>query len=360
MRRLAAVALLAAVVACGSAHAASSAFDYCTPAGGALGPSTDAEHTVLLGDPPLPRGVRQTRLTVDGVSTPVTQAGPAHTSEAIVFVHGNPGSSRDFDGLVAAVAPFARAVAFDMPGFGHADKRFDGDYTTAGAVRFIGDMLGRLGIARVHLVLHDFGGLWALEWARAHPSRLASVTLFDTGVLTGYLGHPLAIVWNVPVAGELQMATTTRQSFDESIQSQNPRPLPQSFVDRMYDNYDRGTRCADLGYYRDWGTSGNSRWPAEAAVFSKLRLPALVIWGQQDPYIPSSQAENQRNAFPAAQVHVIPNAGHWPFVDEPSLTRSLVVSFLRRVVKAPARHRHVRHRRHPQRHRRRPRGEAAQ
>ena len=75
---------------------------YCTPGGGPLGAVTDAEHTVLLGDQPLPPGVRRSRETVDGVSTPVMQAGPASSDEAVVFVHGVPGSSRDFDAMVGA------------------------------------------------------------------------------------------------------------------------------------------------------------------------------------------------------------------------------------------------------------------
>jgi pimeloyl-ACP methyl ester carboxylesterase len=130
------------------------------------------------------------------------------------------------------------------------------------------------------------------------------------------------------------MTTTTRPSFETSIDAQNPRPLPPDFLDRMYDDYDRQTRCAVLGYYRDYGNSGQSRWEAQTAVFSKLDIPALVIWGQQDPYIPFTQAENQKNAFPRAEVHVLPRTGHWPFIDEPDTTRSLVTSFLRRVINA--------------------------
>jgi pimeloyl-ACP methyl ester carboxylesterase len=309
------------------------ALEYCAPGGGPLGAVTDAEHTVLLGDQPLPYGVRRSRETVDGVSTPVLQAGPATASEAVVFVHGNPGSSRDFDQLIAGVGDFARAIAFDMPGMGHADKGFGGTYTTDGAARFINDMLAHLGVTRVHLVLHDFGGPWALTWAATHTDRLASVTLIDTGVLTGWIPHPTALIYSQPVAGELDMATTTRPTFHAVLQAQNPRALQASFLDRMYDDFDRATRCAVLGYYRDSITlSAPAQLSAQQAIFSKLKLPALVIWGQQDPYIPASQADNQRNSFPAAEVHVLPNTGHWPFVDEPTVTRKLVVSFLRRAV----------------------------
>jgi pimeloyl-ACP methyl ester carboxylesterase len=218
-----------------------------------------------------------------------------------------------------------------MPGFGHADKPFAGRYTTAGGAQFINDMLAHLGIARVHFVLHDFGGFWALQWAAEHTSRVASVTLIDTGVLTGYIGHPFGAIWDTPVVGEVDIGASSRAGFDLLFQAQNPRPLPSWFVDRMYDDFDRGTRCAVLSYYRDFGLP-ESRWEAQQAIFSKLGLPALVIWGADDPYEPSSQADNQKKSFPAAEVHVLPNTGHFPFIDEPEITRSLTVSFLRRVV----------------------------
>jgi pimeloyl-ACP methyl ester carboxylesterase len=246
-------------------------------------------------------------------------------------------------------------VAWDVPGFGHADKPWDGPYTTAGAARFINDMLDHLGIRRAHLVLHDFGGPWALTWAAAHTDRLASVALIDTGVLTGYIPHAQALVWAAPVAGELDMAATTRPTFHASIQAQNPRPMPAAFLDRMYDDFDRRTRCAVLSYYRDAITlSEEAQLEAQQAEFAKLKIPALVIWGADDPYEPARQAENQRKSFPAAEVHVLPHTGHWPFIDEPTTTRSLLVSFLRRFVspRAPASHakphhpRNKRHRRH--------------
>src|SRR5439155_16055119 len=166
MRAIGALAA-GAVIALGSLVAPGWAVDpmhdslvYCKGSldGGASGAFTDMEHRIVVGDPPIPPRVRRKRMTIDGVSTPVMESGPRRAREAVVFVHGNPGSSRDFDSLVAQTGRFARAVAFDVPGFGHADDRPGGPYTTRGAARFIEDLTRRLGIRRVHLVLHDFGG----------------------------------------------------------------------------------------------------------------------------------------------------------------------------------------------------------
>jgi hypothetical protein len=157
--------------------------------------------------------------------------------------------------------------------------------------------------------------------------------LIDTGVLKDYTPHPAAIVWATPVAGEAQVASTTRATFHQSIQYMQPRPLPDLFIDRMYDDYDRLTRCALLRYYRSVRDAtlpdSNALADKQAAALRKRRRPALVIWGAKDPYIPVEQAYKQRDVFPGAEVHVFPDSGHWSFVDNAAKTRALVVPFLR-------------------------------
>jgi len=308
---------------------------YCQGDGGPLGAATDLEHSVLLGEEPLPVGLRSARLTVDGVSTRVVEGGPPGARDAVVFVHGNPGSSRDFDDLMAAGGAFARTVAFDISGYGESDHFAAQVQSTEGAARYIGGVLGRLGIERAVLVLHDFGGPWALQWAVGNPDALSGAVLMNSGVFIDYVPHAFALVWATPGAGELQMASTTRDSFQASLQRANPRGLPRDYVDRMYDNYDRATRCAALRYYRSAIRPERANLGREqAAVLRRRPRPALVIWGEKDPFIPAEQAEKQREAFPDARIHMLADSGHWPFVDNAERTRDLFVSFLRPTLEA--------------------------
>jgi pimeloyl-ACP methyl ester carboxylesterase len=327
---------VAGAVACTSvASAADPDFSgYCVGDGGAAGAATDAEHSVLVGDPPLPARARQSRVVVGGVATRVVQAGPRHASVAVVFLHGNPGSSRDFDDLLSRAGRFTRAVAIDVPGWGKSDKLAHPErQTTDGAAAYIQGLLDKLGIRRVVLVAHDFGGIWGLQWAAKHPGALVGVTLIDTGVLKDYTPHPAAVVWATPGAGEAQVASTTRESFRQSVNYMQPKPLPNAFVDRMYDDYDRPERCALLRYYRSVRDAtlpdSNALANAQAAALRGSRRPALVIWGEKDPYIPVEQAYKQRDVFKGARVKVIPGAAHWPYVDDPARVRALVVPFLR-------------------------------
>ena len=274
------------------------------------------------------------QITVSGLRTRLFESGPRDAPEAVVFVHGNPGSSADWRDLVGRVGPFAHAVAFDMPGFGKADKPRDFEYTVPGEVRFLDEALTELGIERVHLVLHDLGGPWGLEWATHHPDRVASVVLVNTGVFLDYRWHILARIWQTPVLGELFLATTTRFAFRTLINRGQTRKLPVAFVDEMYDNFDRDTKRAVLKHYR----SQADPQPGARRQAEGLRphdFPALVVWGDHDPYLGLDLAEAQKQVFPSAPLVVMPGSGHWPFVDNPEEVASHVVPFLRERMTAP-------------------------
>lgn len=273
--------------------------------------------------------VTESVIEVGGIRTQLRSAGDPAATEAVVFVHGNPGSSRDWTGLLEAVGPVARGLAWDAPGFGHADKPASFDYTVDGYARFIAEALETLGVERAHLVVHDFGGPWGLRWAVDHPDQFASVVLVNTGVLLNYSWHALAKIWRTPLVGELFMATATRPAFRMLMKIGNPRGLPPDFVDRMYDDFDTPTRKAVLKLYR---ASPPSAMEQLSAGLRALDRPALVVWGAKDPYIPVGQAEMQLRTFPSAEVHVLEDSGHWPFIDNPERTRELVVPFFRRVV----------------------------
>lgn len=170
--------------------------------------------------------MRVDSLDVAGVRSPVALGGPPDAREAVVFLHGNPGSWRDWEPLLPEVAAFARIVAPDMPGFGRADRPDDLPYTVEGYARHLEGLLEALGVERAHLVLHDFGGPWGLEWAVRNPGGVASVTLVNTGVFVRYRWHVLARVWRTPVAGELFQATTTRAGIRALLNARNPVPSP--------------------------------------------------------------------------------------------------------------------------------------
>lgn len=279
--------------------------------------------------------IRRRKLHVEEIATPLLEAGTAESSEAVVFLHGVPGSGADFEPLLAAAGQAGRALAWDAPGFGKADKPEDFEHSVDGHAAFIDRALRELGVDRVHLVLHDFGGPWGLAWGIENPERLASVTLICTGVPIDYRWHRTARLWRTPLAGELAMATLTRTGFGASLRRSGPQRLPGPLVDRMYEDLDRATRRAILRLYRSADDPAGEA-PRLVEALRPLDRPALVIWGERDPYVPAALAERQRQGFPSAEVHVLEQSGHWPFVDRSERVEGLLLDHLQRVTATAA------------------------
>ncbi len=272
--------------------------------------------------------MRVGRVEVGAISSPVIEAGPDREREAVVFVHGNPGSRTDWTALVGATGELGRALAFDMPGFGQADKPRSLPYEVPAYAAFLQGAMAQLGVERAHLVLHDFGGPFGLTWGLEHADAWASVVLIDVGVLPGYRWHSLARRWRTPLLGELMHAWIPRAGWRRAMERSNPKGLPLDFVDKMYDDYDRGTRRTVLALYRatpDPDAMSSTLGPALA----RLRKPALVVWGGKDPYAGPEYAERQREFFDVRDVLLLPESGHWPFIDDPAPVERAVVSFLR-------------------------------
>jgi pimeloyl-ACP methyl ester carboxylesterase len=271
---------------------------------------------------------RNAEISVDGVRSPLIEAGPEAPEEAVVFVHGNPGSIHDWERLLAATGEHGRAIALDMPGFGEADRPKDFDYTIEDYSHHLGAALEQLGVQRAHLVLHDFGGPWGLHWAANDPGRYASATLIDTGIMKDYKWHAMARIWQTPGLGELFFAMSTRGAMRRALKRGQPRPLPEEAFELFYRaNKDKGTQRAILRLYR---ASKPSVIEALEEPLREAGRPTLVVWGAHDPYIKLEQAEKQKLTFPDAEIVVLEESGHWPMWDAPEELEAAVVPFLAR------------------------------
>jgi pimeloyl-ACP methyl ester carboxylesterase len=279
------------------------------------------------------REVNGDEVAVEDVRSPLIQAGPTSESEAVVFLHGNPGSRLDWKDLVGQVGEFGRALAFDLPGFGQADKPRDFGYRVEDYATFIGRALDQLGVERAHLVLHDFSGAFGFCWAAEHPDALQSAVLFNTGTWTHARWHRTARLWRRPVVGELVMALTNRRAWHRAMNA-GP-PLPPSFVDRMYDDFDRGTRRAVLRLYR---ATPLPYPPASGWVetLAGLDRPALIVWGADDPFLGVRRVEDLKEPFPSAEAVMLDGSGHFPFADNPEQAAQVVIPFLRTQLAAGA------------------------
>ena len=104
----------------------------------------------------------------------------------MVLLHGVPASSFLYRKVIPQLADQGlRAIAFDFPGLGLADRPQPFDYSWSGLARWLGEAIDALGLDRCHLVVHDIGGPIGCEWAVRNPDRVLSLTALNTDLTPG-------------------------------------------------------------------------------------------------------------------------------------------------------------------------------
>jgi pimeloyl-ACP methyl ester carboxylesterase len=269
--------------------------------------------------------VRERVFHAQGFRSRVLEAGPeVRSEEAVVFIHGAPGSACDWYRLLPEVGSFARALAFDLPGFGAASKPARWDYSPDAFATFVASTLNELGVRRAHLVTSDLGGSAGLHWAAAHSQAFASAVLINTGVLIGYRWHLLARLHRTPLLGTAA-AAGGRIGLGGAMRVYRVS-LPKETITGWARGFDWGTRRALLRFYRAAPASDLSRL---APALAALDRPALVLWGERDRFVPVAQAERQREAFPNAEIEILEGVGHYGHLEAPELIAEHIVPFLR-------------------------------
>jgi pimeloyl-ACP methyl ester carboxylesterase len=265
--------------------------------------------------------VVEQRGTVDGIETDWLEAPPAGPHAPVLYVHGVPNAGwlwRDFLERTGGYAP-------DLPGFGASDKLASFDYSIAGYASWLRAFADQRGLERFSLVVHDWGVV-GLALAQAIPERIERLAIVSgVPLLPDYRWHFVARQWRRPLLGELVMGFTFKAALRRGFNRGNRAPVPASFVDDSWEHFDHGTQRAILKLYR---SSPPNVLAAAGAKLNAIKCPALVAYGDDDPFIPSAFAQRYADALGGnATARTIAGAGHWPWLDEPSLIDE-VASFL--------------------------------
>jgi pimeloyl-ACP methyl ester carboxylesterase len=256
---------------------------------------------------------REHRAEIDGIPVfwrSAEQAAPATP----LYLHGVPTNSDEW-------LPFLRergGLAPDLPGFGRSGKPATRRYDIGEYDAFIERFLDHLGVHRVSLVMSDWGGV-GLVFAQRAPERVERIVIINcVPFLPGYRWHRTAKIWRTPVLGELFQgtvnATTLRLVSRES--NATPGPMPPEWQRSVLDHFDHGTQRAILRLYR---SSPPDVLVRAGANLGKLDAPALVVWGNRDPYIPARFGAAYAQALPSAELLALDDAGHWPWLDRPAV-----------------------------------------
>jgi len=269
---------------------------------------------------PLPE-ISEQRGTLDDQPTFWLRAEPDAGAAPVLYVHGVPTSADDWRPFLLRTG----GIAPDLPGFGRAGKRGDLPYDMA----FYGDWLERFleqqGIERFSLLVHDWGavGLVTAQRLAGRVERL--VVMNAVTLLPGYRWHRTARAWRTPVLGETVMGASTRTTFGVALREGFTKGVPDGFADDVMGFFDGGTQRAILKLYR---SAPPAALAAAGADLGRLTCPALVIWGDKDPYIKPRFADAYAEALGGeAEVVHLPDAGHWCWHDRPDVIDTVAAFF---------------------------------
>jgi pimeloyl-ACP methyl ester carboxylesterase len=232
----------------------------------------------------------------------------------VLYLHGVPTGSWDW-------LPFLERIggtAPDLPGFARSAKPGHFDYSIDGYAAFLEAFTEAVGLERMTLVVHDWGSV-GLAFAQRSPQRIERLVLFTcVPFLPGYRWHRIARIWRTGGLGEVFMGLSSKWGFTQLSKESNvtPGPLPQEFIDRLWQGFDHGTQRAILRLYR---SSPEDVLARAGERLGELRCPALVLWPRHDPYTPERFGQAYADALGGDVTLELVEAGHWVWLDRPEV-----------------------------------------
>jgi pimeloyl-ACP methyl ester carboxylesterase len=141
-----------------------------------------------------------------------------------------------------------------------------------------------------------------------------------------YRWHFIARCWRRRGIGEALARPRPRWLVKQMMRLARPgrQPLPGELIERMLTYWDAGMAGSILALYR---SADRGVLAAAGKGLGAIRCPALILWGELDPYIGPADGRAFERQLPGARFAAVERAGHWPWIDRPELVDE-VVAFL--------------------------------
>lgn len=228
--------------------------------------------------------------------------------EAIVLLHGALASLHTWDGWVDELVADYRVIRLDLPPFGLSSAHPEGRYDGPAAVELLNALLQALGIESAVLVGNSLGGYYAAYFAAKAPERVRALTLISPA------GYPQQMPSFLRLAAAPGLGKLTEWF--------TPRPAIRRVLARLYAEPGRVEERTVTRYYDLIRAPGNRREARvvvrqmaqqrdeEPVWVRQIEQPTLLLWGEQDHWVPLALAERWLSDLHDARLLVYPDAGH--------------------------------------------------
>lgn len=255
------------------------------------------------------------RIQIGALDVNYLDEGPADAGEAVVFLHGWGANITLYRPIFSLIAERKRVAAPDLPGFGESAEP-DRPWEVRDFADFVIDFIQALGLQKVMLFGHSHGGRAALDIAAREtlPFTLTRMVLMDSaGVL------PQKTLWQKLKQRQYKIARTVLSL--PPVKALYPDALENLRRARGSADYQNASPLMRQTLVKVVNTSMEWAMP-------KVKVPVLLIWGENDTATPLSNGERMEELIPGAGLVKIPRAGHFPYVDNWPLVSRVLEAFL--------------------------------
>jgi len=230
---------------------------------------------------------------------------------AFLLIHGIPGSSATWNGVSTLLREHHDVLVPDLLGFGAETIPDVPDALLApNQARHLLEVLDHAGVDQVVVVGHDFGGPVAAHLVAAAPERVAALALFATNAFPDTpIPFPLSTL-KLPFVGVVaERLLFSRPSLAMMVRRGVGRPRQRFDLDRYIGDARRQATIATI-FATSLRRLRELYTPVEAALRSAT-VPAIVGWGDRDPFFPLSVGQRTADLLPHAQFRLYEGAGHF-------------------------------------------------
>jgi pimeloyl-ACP methyl ester carboxylesterase len=232
------------------------------------------------------------------------------------MVHGNPEWSYMWRKLIPAVSNNHRVLAFDLMGFGKSEKPNPTLHDFPHHARIVSSFIQSLGLRKIILAVHDWGGPFALHYAVRNPENIAGIIILNTFLTADYKIPP-------NIASKITPAVIKDSSVHpEAVQEETMKaywaPFPDDEAKMSYQAF--AQMFPDTPYHPSYKPLKEIE-----QGLGTLKIPILMIWGigRSGP----TYAERLSKMMSDCKLHTV-KAGHFVLEDAPDESEKLIVDFL--------------------------------